>query len=233
MRHDPERDAAAYLAGELGALRRLWFERHMLDCRDCWTEATIARQGRMLAESLRVAAPPSTRERIRAVAELDTEPQRGRWPQLLLAAAVAVLIAVALAIAPRLTQTQPAPLVAAADLQRAESLVVWQEPGPPLPRIGAYAWRGTAQEELGEMAATVYSYAAPDGRHIVVIASSRPFPRAAGARDVKPAPSWLAEVEGTSMLCADKDGTSWLAVAADPATALTVGRALGLTREGR
>ncbi|MDP4506936.1 hypothetical protein [Nonomuraea turcica] len=51
----------------------------------------------------------------------------------------------------------------------------------------------------------------------------------AGARDLKPAPSWLAEIEATSMLCADKDRTSWLAVAADQTTALTVGRALGLT----
>ncbi|MDP4506939.1 hypothetical protein [Nonomuraea turcica] len=91
MRHDPERDAAAYLAGELG----LWFERHMLDFRDCWAEATTARQGRMLAESLREVAPPSTRERIRPVAELTQEPQRRRRPYLLLAAAVAVLIAVA------------------------------------------------------------------------------------------------------------------------------------------
>ncbi|MDP4510532.1 hypothetical protein [Nonomuraea turcica] len=229
MRHDPERDAAAYLAGELGALRRLWFERHMLDCRHCWAEATTARQGRMLAESLRVVAPPSTRERIRGVAELDTEPQRRRWPYLLLAGAVAVLIAVALAMVPRLTETQPAPLVAAAELQSADALPLGQEPGPPLARIGAYVWRGTAQEELGEIPATVYSYADPDGRRVLVIASARPFPRAVAAQDLEPAPSWLAEVDGASMLCADKNGTSWLAVATDEATALSVGRALELT----
>ncbi|MFI0419722.1 hypothetical protein [Spongiactinospora sp. 9N601] len=235
MRHDPERDAAAYLAGELGALRRLWFERHMLDCRDCWAEATTARQGRILAESLRVVAPPSMRERIRATADLTadlaTEPERRRWPYLLLAGAVAMLIAVALTMALRL-MTQPAPLLAAAELQRADALTVHQEPGPPSMRIGAYTWQGTAQERLDEIPATVYAYATPDGRRMLLITSTRPFPRAAGARDLKPAPSWLAEVDDASLLCADKDGTSWLAVAADEATVLSAGQALGLTRQG-
>lgn len=229
MRHDPEHDAAAYLAGELGALRRLWFERHLLDCRDCWAETTTARQGRMLAESLRVVAPPSARERIRAVAELAEEPQRRRWPYLLLAGAVAVLIALALTVAPRPAETQPAALVAAAGLQRADSLTVGHEPRPPLTRIGAYTWYGTTQRELGEIPATVYTYAAPDGHRVLVIASIRPFPRAAGARDLKPAPSWAAEVDDASLLCADRGGTSWLAVASDQATALSMGRALGLT----
>ncbi len=48
-----------------------------------------------------LAAPPSTRERIRRVAELLEEPQ--------LFAVAAVLIAVALAAVPRLTETQPTP----------------------------------------------------------------------------------------------------------------------------
>ncbi|GAA2379058.1 hypothetical protein GCM10010404_39250 [Nonomuraea africana] len=228
MLHDPERDAAAYLADELSAWRRLWFERHMLDCHECWSEANTARQGRMLAESLRQVAPPSTRERIRSVADLAQAPDRRRWPSLILASAAAVAIAIVLALLPRLMEQQPASLVAAAQLLRSGAPTVQQQPGPPVPRIGEYAWRGTAQRALGEVTATVYSYSAPDGRRILVVASNRQFPRAVNAHDLKPAPSWMAEIGDVSLFCSDKGGTSWLTVAADDATALSAGHALGL-----
>ncbi|MDP4506937.1 hypothetical protein [Nonomuraea turcica] len=82
---------------------------------------------------------------------------------------------IALAMAPRLIETQPAPLLAAADLQRADVLTLGQKPGPLLPRIGAYAWRGTTQKELARSQRP--STATPrDGRHILVIASTRTSP---------------------------------------------------------
>ena len=42
MRHDPERMAAAYLAGELGPRQRERFEAHMLACDECWREVKVA-----------------------------------------------------------------------------------------------------------------------------------------------------------------------------------------------
>ncbi|MGI5286499.1 hypothetical protein ACQEVF_24610 [Nonomuraea polychroma] len=239
MRHDPERDAAAYLADELGLFARLRFERHMLDCDDCWQEANTAREGRMLAESLRQVAPPSTRERIRAVAEcvdVQTSP-RIRWPYLLAAGAAAVLIVLAAVLVPLATERgptgtdrgSPAPLTAAAQLLESDTLSLSSEPAPVAKRIGAYDWRGTAQRDVAGIPATIYSYTDPAGHQILVLASTREFPRAAHARDLEPAPSWLATVNGASLLCADRAGMSWLAVAADDATALTAGRSLGLT----
>jgi len=65
-RHDPQRAAAAYLAGELDRRQREQFEAHMLDCDGCWREVTAGRRGRALAESLREVAPQQLRERIRA-----------------------------------------------------------------------------------------------------------------------------------------------------------------------
>lgn len=64
---------------------------------------------------------------------------------------------------------------------------------------------------------------------MLVLASTKAFPRAAHARDLEPVPSWLATVNGVSLLCADRNGVSWLAVADDDVTALTAGRTLGLT----
>jgi hypothetical protein len=57
MRHDPERMAAAYLAGELGRRQRERFEAHVLECDDCWREVGLGRRGRALAESMREVAP--------------------------------------------------------------------------------------------------------------------------------------------------------------------------------
>jgi hypothetical protein len=33
--HDPERNAARYVSGELSVRARRWFERRLLDCDDC------------------------------------------------------------------------------------------------------------------------------------------------------------------------------------------------------
>ena len=101
MRHDPERTAAAYLAGELAPRQRERFEAHVLGCDDCWREVTAGRQGRALAESLREVAPQHLRERIRAtIAAAPAPPRRRirlgtRMPALL--GVVAALLAAAVA----------------------------------------------------------------------------------------------------------------------------------------
>jgi hypothetical protein len=235
MHHDPERDAAAYLAGEFAPLRRLWFERHLLECADCWRETDTARRGRMLAEGLRQVAPASARDRIRAVADIPPDlsadvcdaPGRRRWPYLL-AVATAMLVLLAALALPRLAQ--PPVLTATADLLHAPTLSLEATPAPAIHAIGSYGWRGTTRRDVGGIPATVYAYADPHGHRILLLASTSPFPRAWQARDLARAPGWMATVDGVSLLCADRGGLSWLAAAPDDATALMAGRTLGLTR---
>lgn len=81
--HDPERNAATYVSGELPGRRRRWFESHLLDCEDCWREVLIGRLGRRLASDVRDVAPAALRDRIRASVEFEAsapEPDRRvRW----------------------------------------------------------------------------------------------------------------------------------------------------------
>lgn len=76
-RHDPERNAAEYVSGELSTRARRWFERHLLDCDDCWREVVLGRFGRRVAEDERDVVPVGLRDRVRAavlLASTDTPP---------------------------------------------------------------------------------------------------------------------------------------------------------------
>lgn len=64
--HDPERNAAEYVTGELSRAARRWFEAHLLHCDDCWGEVVVGRLGRRLAEEMREQAPAGLRDRVRA-----------------------------------------------------------------------------------------------------------------------------------------------------------------------
>lgn len=240
MRHDPERAAAAYLADELDRRARARFERHLLDCEDCWRETTTARTGRMLAESLRETAPAALRERIRAVATLPPTrspiPQQPRrtspvwWPYTLVAAAAAVLVLVAVLIPGATPPPQPTALAEAAALYRAGGPQQNSaQEQPPVRRIADYRWQGATRAHLAGLPATVHTYTTTAGRLLLVVTSTQRFPRAVDARGIEPAPSWLADVDGTAMLCADQPGVSWLAIAATDGDARAAGRALGLT----
>jgi hypothetical protein len=74
--HQPELNAALYLAGELGRRTRRWFERHLLECEDCWREVTLGRLGRRLAEELREIAPAKLRDDVRAAVSAAPGPSR-------------------------------------------------------------------------------------------------------------------------------------------------------------
>jgi anti-sigma factor RsiW len=72
-RHDAERNAAAYVSGELTARARRWFERHILECDDCWREVLLGRFGRRVAEDAREPVPPGLRDRVRAAIALSAD----------------------------------------------------------------------------------------------------------------------------------------------------------------
>jgi hypothetical protein len=75
--HDPERFSAEYVSGEMAGRARRWFERHLLDCDDCWREVLLGRFGRRIAEDAREPVPVGLRDRVRAAVALSSS---GRLP---------------------------------------------------------------------------------------------------------------------------------------------------------
>lgn len=71
--HDPERNAAEYVSGELSRRATRWFEAHLLHCEDCWREVLLGRLGRRVAEEAREQAPAGLRDRVRAAVQLTSE----------------------------------------------------------------------------------------------------------------------------------------------------------------
>jgi anti-sigma factor RsiW len=72
-RHDAEQNAAEYVSGELSRRTRRWFERHLLDCDDCWREVLLGRFGRRAAEDARESVPVGLRDRVRAAVMLSAD----------------------------------------------------------------------------------------------------------------------------------------------------------------
>jgi anti-sigma factor RsiW len=72
-RHDAERNAVEYVSGELPHRTRRWFERHLLDCEDCWREVLLGRFGRRAAEDAREPVPVGLRDRVRASILLSSD----------------------------------------------------------------------------------------------------------------------------------------------------------------
>jgi hypothetical protein len=75
--HDPERNAAEYVSGELPWRARRWFESHLLHCEDCWREVLLGRLGRRVAEEAREQVPAALRDRVRATVQLMGEAGAG------------------------------------------------------------------------------------------------------------------------------------------------------------
>jgi hypothetical protein len=71
--HDPERNAAEYVSGELSRRATRWFEAHLLHCEDCWREVLFGRLGRRLAEEALEQAPAGLRDRVRAAVQFTAE----------------------------------------------------------------------------------------------------------------------------------------------------------------
>ncbi|MCI0632583.1 MAG: zf-HC2 domain-containing protein [Actinobacteria bacterium] len=78
--HDPERNAAEYVSGELSRRATRWFESHLLHCEDCWREVLLGRLGRRVAEETREQAPAGLRDRVRAAVQFTAEGGRADPP---------------------------------------------------------------------------------------------------------------------------------------------------------
>jgi anti-sigma factor RsiW len=233
MRHDPERTAAAYLAGELAPRQRERFEAHMLACDDCWREVKAGRDGRALAESLREVAPQQLRERIRATIAAAPPPRRRlrvRMPALLgmTAALVALVVAGGLLAVRARAPAQPATIAAAiANYRTGASAWHPTTQPPPARQLGDLAWRGSGQGELAGLPVVAHTYQDPAGRSVVLLQAVRSFPQAHGASHQPPGTTWTAEVQGLALFCADHPAPSLL-LGDDQSLVLAAARRLGL-----
>jgi hypothetical protein len=233
MRHDPERAAAAYLAGELSPRQRERFEAHVLGCEDCWREVTAGRQGRTLAESLREVAPQHLRERIRATiaaAPPSRRRLRVRTPAVLgmTAALVAVAVAGGLLALREHAPAQPAPITAAVASYRA-GVAAWTPTAeaPPARQLGGLAWQGASRGELAGLPVVAHAYQDVAGHRVVLLVADHPFPQAVGARHASSGATWTAQVNGLVLYCADHPAPS-LVLGADRAEVLAAAQRLGL-----
>jgi Putative zinc-finger len=236
MRHDPERAAAAYLAGELAPRSRERFEAHMLACDDCWREVKAGRQGRALGESLREVAPQHLRERIRATIAAAPAPRRRRLPVRMrmptllgvAAALAAVLVAGGLLAVRAHAPAQPAPITAAIASYRA-GVTAWNpttQP-PPARTLGDLTWRGSGSGELAGVPVVAHTYQDPAGRSVLLLQARRSFPQAHGASHQPTDTVWTAKVDGVALFCADHPGPSLL-LGDDRAEVLAAAQLLGL-----
>jgi predicted anti-sigma-YlaC factor YlaD len=229
MGHDPQRLAAAYLGGELSRRRRERVEAHLLECEDCWGEVQAARRGRALAESVREVAPHHLRDWIRATVEVVPAGRR-RWVVGWVgfaAVTVAAVVVGGLLVAGR-QPTQPAEIAAAVAGYR-EGGATWRGPADP-PRIrqlGDLRWRGSGRGTLGGLPVVAHTYQDPAGDRVVLLQADRSFPTAVGAHHPAGSDTWITEVEGVVLFCADRPAPS-LVVGQGRAKVLVAAARLGL-----
>ncbi len=208
--HDPERNAALYVQGEMPERSRRRFESHLLGCEQCWNEVQEARAGRAVAERGRELSPPGLREDVRAAVAMSEAPGR-RKVRILVPATVAVLaglVASGLLLGGLFRgggPAQPRPIAAALASFRSD-----QAPGPA-PSLHAppdlspagLQLLGSGRSSLGGMPVDVFWFT--NGRtKVVLFLSGERFPEAIGAQERAGAVhGWRAADDGVQLVCAD------------------------------
>jgi len=185
------------------------FERHIVDCEDCWREVDLGRRGRSVAESARELAPQALRERVRMAVESVNPPRRR---PLWIFGAGAVLIAAALFGASLLmSEEEPREIeaVLAAFQERPNASPV--EPRLPS-RLRSLKLVDSGRTNLAGMETVAHTYVDPSGDEVVVFVGDRQWPVASGARHDNGGDTWIAEKDGLVLICID-----------DPAPSLVVG----------
>lgn len=228
MKHDPEKAAASYLSGEMRGRRRVGFERHIVECEDCWSEVQLGRAGRSLAESGRELGPQQTREQVRAVIAAAPTPRRRLrpgWGMTLLS-----LLALGLASLGYMTLqkgNQPDAIDAAlADYRDGPSVARSVQPNLPA-RLGDLHYLTSYAGRLGELDVVAHAYRDPAGHRVVVYQADRTFPVADGAEHSGDGRTWSAAADGALLFCADHPVPS-LVVGDDEREVTLAARELGL-----
>ncbi|MDQ3954013.1 MAG: hypothetical protein M3285_00490 [Actinomycetota bacterium] len=198
MRHDPERNAAAYLGGLLKGARRKMFERHMVDCEDCWREVDLGRKGRAVAEAGREIAPQALRERVRAA--VQTVRPRRRRPRWILGAGVAAIAAVVVSVMVLIPEREPREIEEV--LASFRSGNVGTPTDPRLPEsLSELELVGATQMRLEGRDAVAHTYVDRSGDEVVVYVAEEEWPVAVGAEHDNSGETWLAEKGELVMIC--------------------------------
>lgn len=205
MKHDPERNAAAYLGGLLKGARRRMFERHMLGCEDCWGEVDLGRKGRSVAESARELAPQALRERVRMAVETVRPPRRRR---LWVFGTGAFLIAVAVvAVLNPLPEREPPEIEAILTAFRDQQTGSSEKPRLPA-RLGNLELVRSGRTPVDGMDAIAHTYVDPSGDEVIVFVADEHWPVAAGAERDNAGETWTAEKDGLVLICIDEPAPS-------------------------
>ena len=234
MGHDPQRGAGAYLGGELGRRQRERFEAHLLACEACWGEVQAARQGRALAESAREVAPQHLRDQVRAT--VDATPAGRRrwavgWAPLAAAVTLAAVVVGGLLLVDR-QPAQPAAIAAAVASYQAGAGAWSGRASPPRVRqLGELRWRGSGRGTLGGLPVVAHTYQDTAGHRIVLLQADQSFPTAVGAHHPAGSDTWVTEVDGVGLFCADRPTPS-LVLGQDRAQVLLAAARLGLDTHG-
>ena len=206
--HDPERDAAAYVSGEMGQSERERFEAHVLGCDDCWGEVSIGRDGRAMAEAAREMAPAGLSDSIRGVVSAGPIPQPARRRLALVPAAVLLLG----------SRGEPGPIAAAVAAARTQTIAARGpsvRPAPDLARMGL-ALVVDGRVELAGLPSDAFLYRTSSGDSVVLFVSDESFPvaRDATLREMGNG-GWSARSDGMTLVCGDRP-TNYLVIAQDP-----------------
>lgn len=219
--HDPERDVAAYVSGEMSKKDLRRFEAHLLECEVCWQGVQLNREGRRLAERGWEVAPAGLREGVRASVTLSaTQSRRQRLRRLALttlAAAAAVVIALTV-VTLRPSAAQPAEIAAALTAYRTYGMP-HKPPEHGMPDLTAAGLEpvGGGALRLASTPADMFFYRGSSGGRVLLFLSSSIFPEALGATENGGmARGWTARADGLSLVCGSRP-TSFLLVGTDPA----------------
>jgi anti-sigma factor RsiW len=192
MAHD-DAVVTAYLWGDLDPEASERFERHLVDCDQCWSAVVEDGQGRSAAESLRELAPPVLRDRIRFAMDGEKGPA-GRKPAGRFRPAAAVLLVILAAgatVAGLLGvrgHSRPSDPASVAEVVRLAG--AGRAPAAPLSVDG----QALSVSRLDEV-----------GSPVLVARSEQPFPMAVGAipmwRDDRP---WFTTRRGLTVVCVNR-----------------------------
>jgi anti-sigma factor RsiW len=229
-RHDPEKDAAAYLAG-LGRPRaRQRFEEHLLECEECWREVRSARLGRALAEHAREVAPASLRDSVRGAVGLAGAGVRRRRVAVLASAAAVIVLGVAAGWLALTGEGQPEAISAAVAAFRTNQVPAGSPilHDPPDLAAAGLQLEASGHAVMAGLAVDEFSYRSESGQRVMLMLAEEPFPVARGATGHSGTMHrWQAQAEDVSMICADRP-MSYLLLGGDPELLRRAEGALGV-----
>ena len=215
--HDPDRDAALYVSGEMRPADRGRFEEHLLGCDRCWNEVSAGREGRSMAEASREIAPVGLRDEIRSAVSVAATPRHRRARIAIVSSAMIVAVSIVAAVTID-SRGEPAPINAAVAAARTETLAAvgpTARPAPDLASEGLHLVIGE-RVDLSGVSSDAFMYRDATGQVVLLFTSDSPFPV---ARDATTHPAggtgWVASADGLTLICGDRP-TNYLVVAQDP-----------------